>query len=371
MLGGGRCHFLPNTTDGSCRGDSRDLVSEAQKRFGFSYVDNRKSFDGLKKGKAVKLPLLGLFAPTDIPYDIDRKDADYPSLEEMAEVALKALEIATKDSKKGFFLMVEGSRIDHAGHGNDPAAQVHEVLAYDRTFKRVSDWIAGSKYPGVVVSTSDHETGGLAAARRRYLPRKWYKSYANGNPELHEDYPEYLWYPEVLANASSSSEYLADQYAGYEGPADEEEDYIRKTILRKGLGIHDVSDDEIRAIKDHKAEGASALVLADVISRRAQVGWTTHGHSGVDVNIYGSAGTCKLGGNHENTEVGEFLRDYLQVDVDAITKELKKKGVSRVDAAGVSKVEYEWMGRPLSELKEAGFETDKLDCYHGEFKHKR
>lgn len=113
------------------------------------------------------------------------------------------------------------------------------------------------------------------------------------------------------------------------------------------------------------------MVLADVISRRAQVGWTTHGHSGVDVNIYGSAGTCKLGGNHENTEVGEFLRDYLQVDVDAITKELKKKGVNRVDAAGVSKVEYEWMGRPLSELKEAGFETDKLDCYHGQFKHRR
>jgi len=167
MLGGGRCHFLPNTTDGSCRDDSRDLVSEAQKKFGFSYVDNRKSFDGLKKGNAVKLPLLGLFAPTDIPYDIDRKDTDYPSLEEMAEVALKALEIATKNSDKGFFLMVEGSRIDHAGHGNDPAAQVHEVLAYDRTFKRVSDWIASSRYPGVVVSTSDHETGGLAAARRK------------------------------------------------------------------------------------------------------------------------------------------------------------------------------------------------------------
>jgi len=370
MLGGGRCHFLPNTTDGSCRYDSRDLVSEAQKKFGFSYVDNRKSFDGLKKGNAVKLPLLGLFAPTDIPYDIDRKDADYPSLEEMAEVALRALEIATKNSHKGFFLMVEGSRIDHAGHGNDPAAQVHEVLAYDRTFKRVSDWIASSRHPGVVVSTSDHETGGLAAAKRKHPLRNWHKSYTNGNPELHEEYPEYLWYPEVLANASSSSEYLAAQYAGYEGPADQEEDYVRETILIKGLGIHDASDDEITAIKDHKADGASAWVLADVISRRAQVGWTTHGHSGVDVNIYGSTGTCKLSGNHENTEVGEFLRDYLRVDVDAITKELKKKGVNRMDAAGVSKVEYEWMGRPLSELKEAGFETDKLDYYHGQFKHR-
>jgi alkaline phosphatase len=170
MLGGGRCHFLPNTTDGSCRADSRNLVAEAQSKFGFSYIDDRKSFDALQKGVNVKLPLLGLLASTDIPFDIDRKGEDYPSLEEMAEVALTALEHATKGSDKGFFLMVEGSRIDHAGHGNDPAAQVLEVLAYDRTFKRVAEWIEKSNDHGVLVSTSDHETGGLAVARRESSP---------------------------------------------------------------------------------------------------------------------------------------------------------------------------------------------------------
>lgn len=166
MLGGGRCHFLPNTTSGSCRADSRDLVTEAQEKYGFAYVSDRAGFDSLHKGKGVKLPLLGLFAPTDIPFEIDRKDKDYPSLDEMAEVALRVLEDATKDSKKGFFLMVEGSRIDHAGHGNDPAAQVREVLAYDKTFARVLNWVENAANPSVLVGTSDHETGGLALARR-------------------------------------------------------------------------------------------------------------------------------------------------------------------------------------------------------------
>jgi len=166
MLGGGRCHFLANTTEGSCRADSRDLIGEAQRK-GFKYVNDRASFDKLNKGKGVKLPLLGLFAPTDIPYEIDRLDKNYPSLDEMAEVALTALEAATKDSEQGFFLMVEGSRIDHAGHGNDPAAQVHEVLAYDKTFARVFKWV--EKHDAVLVSTSDHETGGLAMARRKLL----------------------------------------------------------------------------------------------------------------------------------------------------------------------------------------------------------
>ena len=126
--------------------------------------------DGLKLGSAVKLPLLGLFASTDIPYEIDRRGLSeiYPSLDEMAQVALKALEAATQNQDKGFFLMIEGSRIDHAGHANDPAAQVHEVLAYDKAFSTVVDFLDKSADDGMLIATSDHETGGLAVARREF-----------------------------------------------------------------------------------------------------------------------------------------------------------------------------------------------------------
>ncbi len=169
MLGGGRCHFLPNTSDGSCRQDDRDITQLAQDKYGWNYIDNRKDFDALRLGSAVKLPLLGLFADTDIPFELDRQQMNsvYPSLEEMARTALKALEAATADSDKGFFLMIEGSRIDHAGHGNDPAAQVREVLAYDRAFSSVVEFLEKSSTEGVLVATSDHETGGLAVARRK------------------------------------------------------------------------------------------------------------------------------------------------------------------------------------------------------------
>lgn len=169
ILGGGRCHFLPNGTEGSCRADEKNVVDLAKKN-GFNFVDSRKDFDGLSFGSAVKLPLLGLFANTDIPYEIDRKHVDdiYPSLDEMARTALGALSDATRDSEHGFFLMIEGSRIDHAGHGNDPVAQVHEVLAYDKAFASVLDFLDKDDVEGVLVGTSDHETGGLAVARRMF-----------------------------------------------------------------------------------------------------------------------------------------------------------------------------------------------------------
>lgn len=170
ILGGGRCHFLPNTTEGGCRTDTLDLVDQAEND-GWNYISTREDFDGLNVGSAVELPLLGLFAPRDIPFEIDRRHVDdvYPSLEEMATTALKALKEATRDSDQGFFVMIEGSRIDHAGHANDPAAQVHEVLAYDRTIQAVIDFLEEDDTEGIMISTSDHETGGLAAARRETL----------------------------------------------------------------------------------------------------------------------------------------------------------------------------------------------------------
>src|SRR5699024_7797506 len=105
-----------------------DVAGTAQKDFGWTYLDDRAGFDNLKGGEDVPLPLMGLFAGRDIPFELDRRNMNdvYPSLSEMAATAIRALEKATEKSDKGFFLMIEGSRIDHAAHINDPAAHVHE-----------------------------------------------------------------------------------------------------------------------------------------------------------------------------------------------------------------------------------------------------
>ena len=346
MLGGGRCHFLPNSTGGeSCRDDDTDVVTKA-KESGWDYRSSRSEFDSISSD--LKLPLLGLFARTDIPYEIDRADqtGKYPSLSEMAKVALDGLAAATKDSDQGFFLMIEGSRIDHAGHGNDPAAQVHEVLEYDKTFSQVLDFLDKDDVEGVLVSTSDHETGGLAAAR-----------------QLNAKYPEYAWYPEVLANASHSASFLAEKLHEHvemhpQVKKDPMETYIRSQLLERGLGIYDTLAGEMdkifQSLKFGKDQPKTHEVFADMVSRRAQVGWSTHGHTAVDVNIYASNPDAAkaLIGNHENTEIGEFMRDYLDLDLDAVTADLKEKG----------EVMGEWTGPGLGDATKLG-----LNTYHGEF----
>ncbi|KAL4763964.1 alkaline phosphatase [Aspergillus foveolatus] len=355
IMGGGRCHFLPNTTDGSCRGDDRDLVAVAKEK-GFSYIDDRKGFDSLNGGTEAKLPLLGLFAEKDIPYELDRRTQDdvYPSLEEMARTALKILSHATENSDQGFFLMIEGSRIDHAGHGNDPAAQVNEVLAYDKAFAAVLEFLNDDSTPGVLVATSDHETGGLAAAR-----------------QLHDTYPEYLWLPGVLANVSHSSEYAAQKLQDYrrQNPDKPSQEAYTRDLLKISLGIEDASQQEIDALLDPNNPIIPNYVFADMVSRRAQIGWSTHGHSGVDVNIYASStrDAWPLQGNHENTEVGAFLADYLDLDVSAVTKRLQNSEFwTAAESISVSE-SFNWLGNPLGD----DVRTDGLDTYHGDFKRKR
>ncbi|KAI5294631.1 hypothetical protein KEM52_003555 [Ascosphaera acerosa] len=269
--------------------------------------------------------------------------------------------------------MVEGSRIDHAGHGNDPAAQVHEVLAYDRAFAAVLDWIANEADPAVptlLVSTSDHETGGLSVAR-----------------QLTEVYPEYRWYPEVLAKAKHSSEFLAARVeeiieeAVGDGDAAAVDSvlldpsvraHIKRELIEEGLGITDVSEEELDALvaSYQDVNTPPNLVLADIISRRAQIGWSSHGHSAVDVNIYASSAdaAAPLRGNHENTEVGQFLADYLAVDTAAVTDKLRGMRTRGGAGSGDGAVdEYAWLGPAL----DSDYRVDALDHYHGEFKRRR
>ena len=109
-------------------------------------------------------------------------------------------------------------------------------------------------------------------------------------------------------------------------------EWINLQLLVKHLGITNALDTELADL----AALPSNLTwhFSRLISRRAHVGWTTHGHSAVDVNIYssGGPGTEKIRGNVENTEIGDFLREYLSVDVDKVTEELQ----SKMDGQGVS-----------------------------------
>jgi len=116
LFGGGGRFFVPEAAGGS-RTDGRDLRRELLAQ-GAVVTTTRAGFDRLRAAPAV-----ALLAPDHMAYEIDRDETDEPSLAEMAVKALDLLAASPAGRDRGFFLMVEGSRIDHAGHANDAAAR--------------------------------------------------------------------------------------------------------------------------------------------------------------------------------------------------------------------------------------------------------
>ena len=97
----------------------------------------------------------GQFGDTNLPYEYDGL-GDLPHLSEMAAAALDVL----AQNRAGFFLMIEGGRIDHAGHSNDIERNVCETIEFSNTLRVVMDW-SRARNDTLVIVTADHETGGL------------------------------------------------------------------------------------------------------------------------------------------------------------------------------------------------------------------
>ena len=136
-------------------GGSKHVTPKMASKAGYYVVTNKEEL-GSPDADSAKL-LAGLFGKGHMPYEKE-KDAhgDLPHLSEMVEAAIDVLE----EDPDGFFLMVEGGRIDHAGHANDIERLVAEVAEFSNSVSAVLQWTA--RHPDtLMIVTADHETGGL------------------------------------------------------------------------------------------------------------------------------------------------------------------------------------------------------------------
>lgn len=268
MIGGGRRFFLPESAGGS-RDDGRDLLAEAADR-GYRVVNDWLGVDTLSS-----LPVLAFLAADHMPYEVDRPDS-IPSLAAMTQRGIDLL----SDDEDGFFLLVEGSRIDHAAHSNDAAGHVHDIIAYDAAVS-VALRYARANENTLVVSVSDHETGGLTIGRS-----------VDGRSK-------YEWHPDVLDQISASHDVILGAIRNDGRPARE--------VLESYTGITDFTDEEVGSLASG-SWGAANAALGEMISRRTLIGWTTGGHTAVDVNLFAfGPGSERMKGHVENAELGSKL----------------------------------------------------------------
>lgn len=156
VLGGGRSNFTTNTmadpeypTRMGSRTDGRDLTAEWQQMSKSAYVWNQAQFDAINPRKTKHL--LGLFERSHMKYEADRANdvAGEPSLAEMTKKAIEIL----KQNKKGFYLMVEAGRIDHAHHAGNAHRALTDTIALSEAVKVAKDMLGDDT---LIVVTGDH-----------------------------------------------------------------------------------------------------------------------------------------------------------------------------------------------------------------------
>lgn len=106
--------------------------------------------------------VLGLFTTNEMTYEYDRPaNTTEPHLSEMT---VKALSLLDTDPD-GFFVMIEGAKIDYGGHARDIARTTGEVVEFNNSVQAVLNWMQG-RTDTLLIVTADHETGGLTATNR-------------------------------------------------------------------------------------------------------------------------------------------------------------------------------------------------------------
>uniref|UniRef100_A0A4W5KQ29 Alkaline phosphatase n=1 Tax=Hucho hucho TaxID=62062 RepID=A0A4W5KQ29_9TELE len=161
IMGGGRKYMFPkNQSDVEYPGekkhfgtrkDGRNLVEEWTNRMKnkkAKYVWNKKELLSLNPNNVDYI--LGLFEPGDLPYNLERNTETDPSLTEMVELAIKIL----RKNPRGFYLLVEGGRIDHGHHEGKAKQALHEAVEMDRAIGRAD--LITSIYDTMTVVTADH-----------------------------------------------------------------------------------------------------------------------------------------------------------------------------------------------------------------------
>ena len=156
ILGGGRHFFLPEEMGGK-RSDGLNLLEQVQSSHTLLTTKAElDTFDFSNKGR-----LVGLFADEALrDKETPENHVFEPTSSEMLNFAINRSDQFTSDGCKGFFIMLEGSQVDWAGHANDLNYLNREMKDFDEAVNKALEFAINDQETLVIV-TADHETGGL------------------------------------------------------------------------------------------------------------------------------------------------------------------------------------------------------------------
>ncbi|MBN2050292.1 MAG: alkaline phosphatase [Spirochaetales bacterium] len=297
------------------KGDQPDVIDIARAA-GYTYVNDTAAFKALRPGAGKVLAINpALQDSAAMYYEIDRKPGDLS----LADFTGKAIELL--DNEEGFFIMVEGGKIDWACHANDAAASIKDTLAFDAAIAKAVEFYNSHPEETLIIVTGDHETGGmtLGFAGTKYstffdqiAPQKG--SFVAFNTEVLGPYKE-----KTAAKDARLEDLLpaVKEWFGldYETLADNEKEQLQRAFLRS------MGNEIERAVQEDQyllygGYEPFTVKLTHILNQRAGIGWTSYSHTGVPVATFAlGVGQELFGGYYDNTDIFDKMAQAMALTV--------------------------------------------------------
>lgn len=307
-------------------GDTSNNVWEMLARNGYTVLNDRESIMALKSKPMKKVVCINpvLDRSKAMPYAIDRP-AENLSLAEMVDVAVANL--FDRRGGKGFFLMVEGGKIDWANHANDAVAAIGDILDFDEAVGVALKFL--KKYPNdtLIVVTGDHETGGMSIGNATTAYTAYYdrllgqqNSYehfaANGWKTHKETYASSCGNWAQPDNLASNPDMLNLMSSAFGLEWNQLNDYQKEKL-------EDAYDQSLCGRNNNNAAKNAVLyggyepiivTLTHILNERASIGWTSYAHTGVPVPVFAEGRAASVfSGFYDNTDIAKKLAQVMNI----------------------------------------------------------
>ena len=299
FAGGGYRNFVGPDHEGSRRTDDKDLIAKFDAQgfdtfVGLNSVDDFMGYEGTKDSQ-----VFAAFTSSHLPYEIDRlQSMDSPSL---AEITHKGIDVLSQ-SEDGFFMMVEGGRIDHASHAQDVIGTVYDTLAFDAAIAKAVEFYKQNPEDTLIVVAGDHETGGLGMGfGENYFMNM--ENVANARVSIED-----VLQGQYKGDRDAFFELIARDFTMNDLTAEE------RANIETAMNVVDAEDEN--AIATYGGYDPVAIAVAHVQSRRAGIYWTSFAHTATQVPLSAMGkGAEALGGFKDNTQVAQALARVMQVEI--------------------------------------------------------
>ncbi len=303
--------------------DRRNLYEIAKEK-GYQVLRTREDILAAKPDTKIIAVNPILDGSNAMPYDMDRTERELS----LAEFTKKGIELL--DNPKGFFMMVEGGKIDWACHANDAAAAILDTFAFDAAVREALAFAERHPDETLIIVVGDHETGGMSIGFAGTQYDTFFEKIAH-QKESYESFDKKIvafrketekTFEKMMPVITESFGLLtatAGEHAALEEKAKAGDDAARTTL---SMTLSDFELGELRTAfensmleKKERAKDEATFLLyggyeplsvkiTHILNQKAGIGWTTYAHTGIPVPIFAKGlGSELFAGYYDNTDV--------------------------------------------------------------------